>query len=157
MQEVVLAARKHVEPGDGKIVFRKPVARSARLGLVAGKYLKRKLKPFVQFTLPLFHKASRADDKASLQVAAGDQFPDEQPRHDGFSGARIVGEQKTKRLPGQHGFVDCRDLVGERVHARRMHREHGVEQVGKANALRFGYEAEQRPVAIETPGVVPFD
>ena len=111
----------------------------------------------MQFTLPLFHEAARTDNKASLQIAAGDQFPDEQSRHDGFSGARIVGEQKTKRLPGQHGFVDRRDLVGERVHARRMHREHRVEQVGKANALRFGYEAEQRPVAIETPGAAPFD
>ena len=56
----------------------------------------------VKLVLPLLGEAAGADDETTLQVAAGDQLLDEQARHDGLAGARIVGEQEAQRLTRQH-------------------------------------------------------
>ena len=37
------------------------------------------------------------------------------PGHDGLACARIVGEQEPQRLAREHGFVDGRDLVWQRI------------------------------------------
>ena len=50
----------------------------------------------VEFVLLLFGQAPGADNETALQIAAHDQCLDEQPHHDGFAGARVVGQQETQ-------------------------------------------------------------
>ena len=50
-----------------------------------------------------------------LQVAAGDQLLDQQPRHDGLARAGVFGEQEAQRLARQHRVVDAGDLVRQAV------------------------------------------
>ena len=73
------------------------------------------------------------------------------PAHDGLAGARVVGQQETKRLPRQHGFVHRGDLVRQRLDFRGVHGEQGVEEMREANPLCLGDQAEQGAVAVETP------
>ena len=110
------------------------------------------MEPAVELVLPLLGEAAGTDDETALEVPAGDQLLDEQPRHDGLAGARVVGEQEAKGLPGQHGFVDRGDLMRQRLDDRSVHGEHGVEEMGETDPLRLGDEAEQRAVAVEAPG-----
>ena len=109
------------------------------------------MEPAVQLVLPLLGEAARADDQAALQVAAGDQLLDQQPGHDRLAGAGVIGQEEAQRLPGQHRLVHGRDLVWQRLDHRRVNRQHGVEQMGEADALRFGDQPEQRAVAVEAP------
>ena len=48
------------------------------------------LELFCQFILPLLNQAAWSHHKATLQVTAGNQFPDQQAGHDRLPGARIV-------------------------------------------------------------------
>ena len=139
----VLVARELVEPGDDEVGFQEPVAGARGLELVVGQDFEGQVEAAVEFVLPLLGEAAGADDQAALQVAAGDQFLDEQPGHDGLAGAGIVGEQETQRLARQHGLVDGRDLVRQRFDQRGVDGEHRVEQMRKADAMRLGDEAEQ--------------
>ena len=97
----------------------------------------------IKLVLPLLGEAAGADDEAALQVAAGDQLLDQQPRHDGLAGARIVRQQEAQRLARQHALVDGCDLVRQRLDDRGVDGEHGIEQMGEMDALRFRHEAEQ--------------
>ena len=106
---------------------------------------------------PLLRETAGTHDETPLQVSGGDQLLDEQPRHDGLAGARVIGEQEAKGLPGQHGFVDRGDLMRQRLDDRGAHGEHGVEEMGKADSLRLGDRAEKRVVAVEAPGSPGFD
>ena len=45
----------------------------------------------------------------------------------------------------------------QRFDNRRVHREHRVEEMGEADSLRLGYQAEQRTVAVEAPGAPDLD
>ena len=89
----------------------------------------------VQLVLPLLREAARADDQATLQVAAGDQLLHQEPRHDGLSRARVVGQQEAERLARQHGVVDTHDLMRQRLDQRRVDGEHWVEQMRETNAV----------------------
>ena len=139
----VLVARELVEPGDDEVGFEEPVAGAGGLELVVGQDLERQVEAAVELVLPLLGQAAGADDQAALQVAAGDQLLDEQARHDRLAGAGVVGEQEAQRLARQHGLVDGRDLVRQRFDDRGVDREHRVEEVREADALRLGDEAEQ--------------
>ena len=52
----------------------------------------------------------------------------------------------------EHRLVDCRDLVGKRLHVGRVYRHHGIEKVGKIDPICFGCELEVRPGCIKCPG-----
>jgi hypothetical protein len=106
----------------------------------------------IQLVLPLFDEASGADDEAAPQVAPGDQLLDQEARHDRLAGARVVGQQKPQRLPGEHGLVDGGDLVGRRIDQRGVDRQDGIEQMGQADAMGFRDQPEQGAVAVEAPG-----
>ena len=67
----------------------------------------------VQLVLPLLGEAARAHDEAPFQVAAGNEFLDEEPRHDRLARARVVGEQESQGLAREHRLVDSRDLMRE--------------------------------------------
>ena len=147
----VLVARQLVQTGNDQIGLEEPVAGAGGFELVVGQDLERKLESAVQLVLPLLGEAAGADDQAPLQVAAGDQLLDQQPRHDGLARAGVVGEQEAQRLTRQHRVVDAGDLVRQRVDHRRVDRQQRVEQVREADALRFGHQPEQRAVAVEAP------
>ena len=126
-----------------------PVSRGFEL--VVGQNLERQVEAPVQLVLPLLRQTAGTDHQAALQIAARDQFLDEQSRHDGLAGARVVGQQETKRLSRQHGFVHRGDLVRQWLDLRGVHGEHRVEEMREANALRLGDQAQQGAVAVETP------
>src|SRR5581483_6046932 len=107
----------------------KPVASACRLELVVGQDVEGQIEATIEFVLPLLCQAPRANDKTALQVAAGDQFLDQEPSHDGLAGARIVGKQETQWLAREHALVDGRDLVRQRLDDRSVDREHRVEQM----------------------------
>src|SRR5471030_2856585 len=79
----ILIARELIEPGDDEVIFKKPVPGTCSFELVIGQNFKVKLESAVKLVLPLLSQAARADDETTLQIAAGDQFLDEQPGHDG--------------------------------------------------------------------------
>ena len=70
---------------------------------------------------------------------------------------RIVGENEAQRLAGEHGLVDGGDLVGEWVDERGVDRQDRVEEMRQPDAVRFGDEAEECAVTVETPGATLFD
>ena len=105
----------------------------------------------------MLRQTAGAYDKATFQVAPGNQFLDEQARHNGFAGPRIISQEKTQRLARQHGLIDCGNLVRQRVHNGGMHRQQRVEQVRKTDALSFGDQAKHGPVPIEAPGTASFN
>ena len=79
--------------------------------------------------LPLLDQAPRRHHQAPLEIPAQEQLADEEPGHDRLTRARIVGEEVTQGLLGQHVLVDRGDLVRQRLDVRRVHRHHRVEQM----------------------------
>ena len=140
-----------------RFVLEEPVAGARGLELVVGEDLEGQVEAAVELVLPLLGEAAGADDEAALEVAARDQLLDEQAGHDRLAGARVVGEQEAQRLARQHRLVDRRDLVRQRLDERGVDREHRVEEVRQADAVRLGDEAEERAVAVEAPGPALLD
>jgi hypothetical protein len=148
----VFVAGELVEAGDHQVVLLEPVAGTRGLELVVGEDLERQLEAAVELVLPLLGETAGADDQAALGDRRGHQLLDEQPGHDGLAGAGIIGQEEAQRLARQHGLVDGGDLVRQRLDVGGVHRHHGVEQVGEADALRFGNQAEECAITVETPG-----
>lgn len=55
------------------------------------------------------------------------------------------------RLPGQHGLVHGRALVGQGLDLRSVDGQHRIEQVGQPDAVGLGHQPEQGSVAVEAP------
>ena len=153
----VLVARELIQPGNDEIGFQEPVSCARCFELVVRQDVEGQVEPTVELILPLLRETTGTDDQTPLQITASDQLLDEQPRHDGFAGARVIGEKKAKRLTGQHGFVDRGDLMGQRLDDRGMHGEHRVEEMREADSLRLGDQTEQRAVSVEAPWPADFD
>ena len=153
----ILVAGELVEPGDDEVGLHEPVAGARRFELVVGQDVERQVEPAVELVLPLLGETAGTDDETPLKVSSGNQLLDEQPRHDGLAGARVVGEQEAQGLPRQHRFVDRGDLMRQRLDDRRVHGEHGVEEMGEADPLRLGDQAEQHAVSVEAPGPPDLD
>ena len=147
-----LVAGEFVEAGDDEVGLEEPVAGAGGFELVVGEDFEGELEAAVELILPLFGEAAGTDDEAALEVAASDQLLDEEPGHDGLAGAGVVGEEEAQRRTGQHGLVDGGDLVGERLHVGGVDGQQGVEEMGEADALGLGNEAEEGAVAVEAPG-----
>ncbi len=147
-----LVAGEFVEAGDDEVGLKEPVAGAGGFELVVGEDFEGQLEAAVELVLPLFGEAAGTDDEAALEVAAGDQLLDEEPGHDGLAGARVVGEEEAQGRAGQHGLVDGGDLVGEGLDVGGVYGQQGVEEVGEADALGLGDEAEEGAVAVEAPG-----
>ena len=142
-----------VQSCDDERIFLEPVAGAGRLQLVVGHDLERQVKPPVELVLPLLRQVSRAYDQAAVQVAPGHQLLDEEARHDGFTCARVVGQQETERLPWQHRVVNRRDLVRERIDQGRVDGQQRVKKVSEPDAVGLRHEPELGAVAIEAPGL----
>ena len=148
----ILVAGEFVEAGDDEVCFKEPVAGAGGFELVVGEDLEGQLEAAVELVLPLFGQRAGADDQTALEVAAGDQLFDEQAGHDRLAGAGIVGQKEAQRRTGQHGLVDGGDLVGERLDVGGMDGQQRVKEMGEADALGLGNEAEKGTVAVEAPG-----
>ena len=146
-----LVAREFVEAGDDEVGLEEPVAGAGGFELVVGEDFEGQLEAAVEFVLPLFGQRAGADDEAALEVAAGDEFFDQKAGHDGLAGAGIVGEEEAQRRTGQHGLVDGGDLVRERLDVGGVYGQQGIEEMGEADALGLGNEAEEGAVAVEAP------
>ena len=96
----VLVAGELVEPGNDEVGFQEPVAGACRFELVVRQDVEGQMEPAVELVLPLLRETAGTDDETALQVSAGDQLLDEQPRHDGLAGARVVGEQEADAVAG---------------------------------------------------------
>ena len=72
----------------------------------------------VEFVLPLLGEASRADDKAALEVATCDELFHKEPCHDGLPCPGVVGEEKAQGLARKHRLVDGRGPVREGIDER---------------------------------------
>ncbi len=153
----LLVARELVETGDDQVRFQEPVAGPRRFEFVVGQDLKRQVEAVVQLVLPLLGEAAGANDEAPLQVASRNQLLHEQPGHDGLAGARVVGQEKSERLARQHGLIDGRDLMRQRIDQRRVDCQHGVKQMCELNAVQLGHQTEEVAVAVEAPGAAPLD
>ncbi len=60
---------------------------------------------------PLFDQAAGSHDQNAARVSPHDEFANIESCHDRLASARIVRQHEAKRLPGEHRFVDGRDLV----------------------------------------------
>ena len=125
--------------------FGEPIAGSGRFQSVVRHDLERQVKPAVEFVLPLLGEVAGANDQAALQVAAGQQFLDEQAGHDRLAGAGIVGQEKAERLPRQHLAVDGGDLVRQRLDQRRVDGQQRIEEIGQPDSVGLRQQPEQRP------------
>src|ERR1700688_3727455 len=104
----VLISGKLVQPGNDEICFREPIPGSGSLKFVVGQNLERKMEATIKLILPLLCEASRTDDKTALKIASGDELFNKQPCHNRFARPRIISQQKTERLAGQHGVIHSR-------------------------------------------------
>src|SRR5207249_6810856 len=95
-----------------------------------------------EFVLPLFGETSWTYDEASLKIAPGDQFFDEQSRHDGLSSTRIICQKKSQWLTRQHRLIHRRNLVRERIDQRSVNGENRIKQMREANSMRLGHQSE---------------
>ena len=151
LQLELFVAGELVQARDDQVVLLEPVA-ARRFQTLIREDGEPQVEALLQFVLPLFGERPGADDETALQIAAGDQLPDEQTRHDRLAGARVVGEKEAEWLARQHLLVNGGDLVGQRLDVGGVNGEQRVEQVGEADALRFGRQPEQGAIAVEGPG-----
>lgn len=90
----------------------------------------------LELALPLEGEIGGADDEDALGQAAQLELADEQPGHDGLSGAGIVGEEEAHPGQLQKVVVDGLELVGQGIHAGDRKAEVRVELVGDAERIR---------------------
>ena len=143
----VLAAGQLVQAGDQQVVFLEGVDAGGLVHL-AGEDGELDAELLVELVLPLLRQAAGGHDQHAPGVGAHQQFANEEPGHDGLAGAGVVGEHIAQGLAREHGLVDRGDLVRQGLHVGGMHRHHGVEEVGEADApgLQAQFEAGGRGV-----------
>ena len=148
----ILVAGELVQAGDCQRRLHEPVPGAGGFEIVVRHDLEPELEPAGELVLPLLGEAAGADDQTAFQVATGDEFLDQEPRHDGLAGPGVVSQQESQWLPRQHGVVDSGYLVGKRIHHRGVHSKDGIVEVGQVDALSLGNEPEEMAVAVERPG-----
>lgn len=76
-------------------MFTEPVTRAGSFQSIVRENLKRQMELEIEFFLPLLDKVPRADDQTALQIAARDQFLNEQASHDRLAGSGIIGQPES--------------------------------------------------------------
>lgn len=96
-------------------------------------------------------------DKGSQRFSRNHQFFDEEACHDGFACSRIIGQEVAERLPGDHLFVDCGNLVRQGIDQRGMDCEQGIKEISHPYSVRFRNQSKHTCIGIEAPGLPWFD
>jgi hypothetical protein len=104
-----------------------PVAGTSGFKLIVGEDFERKLESLKEFVLPLLCEIAGAYDHAAVQVAADQEFLDEQPGHNGFAGAGVIRQKEPERLPRQHLAINGGDLVRQRIDHRGVNGEERIK------------------------------
>ena len=96
----VFIAGELIEPDDAEILLSEDVTGHSRFEQIVGKDFEFEAEFAIELVLPLFCQAARADNHAALEVAPYHQFFNEEPGHNGFTGAGIIGEDVAQRQAG---------------------------------------------------------
>ena len=103
------------------------------------------------FIVPLLTQTARGNNEYASGIGSHDQFTDKQTSHDGFTGTRIIGKDESQRLPGKHGFIDCGNLMGKRLHIGSVDGHHRIKEISQADAIGFCCPFEILSGDIKTP------
>ncbi|MBF8306153.1 MAG: hypothetical protein HW398_1341, partial [Acidobacteria bacterium] len=95
------------------------------------------------FALPLEGEVGRTHNQDAFGEPAQFQFLDQQARHDGLAGARIVGEQEAAPRRFQQVIVNRVELVRQGIDPRNGKAEVGVVFLRQRNAERFDAEFDE--------------
>ena len=147
----VLFLLEQIDPRDQPILLQQRIPRRRAVEHRPIRDREPVVKFLAQLVLPLLGEVGRRHDQAALHIAAQNQLADQQPRHNRLARARIVREQEAQRLPRQHLVVHRRDLVRQRLHIRKMHRQPRVEAVRLPDPLRLRRELKQLRIRVERP------
>ena len=134
-----------------QVRLQEPVPGARRFQLPVRQNLERELKSPVEFILPLLGQAARADHEAALQIAAAISSFINKPAMMVLPAPGSSARRKRSGWSRQHGFVDGRNLVGQRHDVRSVNREDRIEEMGHPDALRLRDQSEERTVAIKAP------
>lgn len=99
------------------------------------------LKPLLHLPPPLVLEMARHHDEDAAGQVAEFEFLDDQPGHDRFARAGVVGDEETDARQPEHVPVNPLDLMGERVNLGDVHRQQGIVEGGKAVAA--GFQAQE--------------
>lgn len=102
-------------------------------------------------------KYSKRQKKFGIRGPAGNQLLDQQPGHNRFARTWIIGQQESQRRTRKHGLVVGGNLVRQRLHDARVHRQDRIEQVREMDTLSFGYQSEERSVTVKAPRAASLD
>ena len=141
-----------IQPRDHPVGLGECVAVGGQFLLLTTEQGELQAELVAQLVLPLAGQRARRHHQDALRVGAHDQLTDQQAGHDGLACTGIVGQDEPQRLARQHRLVHRRDLVRQRLHVRGVDGHHRVEQVGEADAQRFGSQLEGLAVSGEGPG-----
>ena len=72
-----------------------------------------------------------------MRIGSHDELANVEACHDRLASTRIVSQDKSERLPGKHRFVDCGDLVRQRIDVRGVDRHHRIKQERQVDAFGF--------------------
>ena len=135
-----------VERGDNLPVF-EPLIDAVLLADVAAlEHDELLVELLLKLALPLEGEVGRADDQDAIGQAAKLQFADQQPGHDGFAGAGVIGEQETDAGELEQVVVNRLKLMRQRIDARDGKSEIGIEFVG--DPKRVGLKPQPKQIAI---------
>lgn len=95
---------------------------------------------------------TRSDNQNSLGVGSHQQFANQQTCHHRFTSTRIIRQHVAEGLPGQHRFINRRDLVWKRFDVGGMNSHHWVEQVREIDPTGLDSKLEISARGIERPG-----
>ena len=101
------------------------------------------------FALPLKRQIGRGDDQRAFDQPANFEFFDQQPGHDGFARARIVGQQEADARQLEEVVIDGFKLMRQRIDPRDGQAEVGVVLVSQAQPRRLDAQSEAGGVPVE--------
>jgi hypothetical protein len=102
-----------------------------------------------QLVLPLLHQPAGGHHKTGAHVVPEDQFLDIEPGHDRLARAGVVRQQEPQRRARQQLPVHRADLMRQRLHVARRHRQHRIMQPREHDALRLSSQPEIARIGIE--------
>ena len=92
-----IAARQLVQPGNAQIDLGKNIAAYCGFHSVIGQDFKANVEFRIELVLPLFRQAAGGNNQAAFQIAASNQFFDEQAGHNCFTGTGVVRQNIAQR------------------------------------------------------------